>query len=173
MEIAQGQAKNAQQLFGESFPGFVKAEDFYSGLASGDPATIARAIAPATQQITQQAAGAKANILRTAPPGGEKNLALEMVDVNRGAQTGSLASNAYLQSFPALAQLSGQGISQNIQSAGTGISGYGTANQGLGQLGELQYQQQALRAQEKGNMFGGLESLVGAGAELGSAAILA
>ena len=172
-QIAQQSAERGSELFSSSFPGFQEAEQFYRSLSTGDPSTIARAIAPATQQITKQADAAKANILRTGPPGGEKNLALEMVDVNRGAQAGDLASNAYLNSFNALAQLAGQGVTQSIQSSGTGISGYGTSNQGYGELGQLQYQQQALRAQQKGQMFGGLESLVGAGAELGSAAILA
>lgn len=173
VKIAQGQAEQGTQLFQTSFPGFQSAEDFYRSISSGDPYAISRAIAPATQEITKQADAAKANILQNSAPGGQKNLALEMVDVNRGAQAGDLASNAYLQSFPALAQLAGQGISQGIQSAGTGISGYGTANQGLGELGQLQFQQQQLRSQQKGQMFGGLESMLGAGAELGSAAILA
>lgn len=173
MNIAEGQAKNAQELFSESYPGFQSAEQFYQGISTGDPYAISRAISPATQQITAQAKAAKTQILQNAPPGGEKNLALEMVDVNRGAQIGDLATNAYLNSFNSLAQLAGQGITQSIQSAGTGISGLGTANQGLGELGQLQFQQQQLRAQQKGQMFGGLESLVGAGAELGSAALLA
>src|SRR5690349_620589 len=93
--IAKEQNQRAGQLFDTSFPGFQTAENFYGSLSTGDPYAITRAIAPATQQITQQADAAKANILRTGPPGGEKNLALEQVDVNRGAQVGNVASSAY------------------------------------------------------------------------------
>ncbi len=166
VKIAQQQATNSQQLFNESQPGFNSAEQFYSALATGDPSTIMRAIAPATQQIGQATAASKANILNTAPAGGEKNLALEEADVNQGAQVGNLASQGYLNSFNALAGLAGQGIGQSISAAGTGISGYEQSNQALGQLGNQQVQQ-------KGATLNALGSLVNAGATLGSAAIKA
>lgn len=159
--IAQEQNQRAGQLFGASFPGFEKAEDFYGALSTGDPAAISRAIAPAAQQITAQADAAKANILRTGAPGGEKNLAIENVDVQRGAQIGSTASSGYLNSFNALAQLAGQGVNQSISSAGTGIAGYQAGTQAIGQLGNQQLQSQQIAAEEKGSTFGALGSLGG------------
>ena len=56
-QIAMGQANNANQLFQSSLPGFNQATSYYSALASGDPAAIARAIAPiATQADTARGA---------------------------------------------------------------------------------------------------------------------
>lgn len=159
--IAQEQNKRAGQLFDTSFPGFQKAEDFYGVLSTGDPYAISRAISPAVQNITQQADAAKAQILRTAPPGGEKNLALEQVDVNRGAQIGNVASSAYTGSYNALANLAGQGIQQSISSVNSGIGAYSAGNQALGQLGSQQLEAQQINSQEKGGMFGALGSLGG------------
>ena len=161
--IATQQNANAQQLFGESNPGFIKAEDFYSALSSGDPGAIAKAISPATQQITQSADAAKANILRSGTPGGEKNLALEQVDVNRGAQVGSTATQGYLGSFNALAQLAGQGTNASIASAGTGISGLSSSSQSLSSLGGMQLQAQQIQAEEKGSMLSAIADLGSAG----------
>lgn len=160
-QIAQGQAQNSDQLFGASFPGFQSAEDFYGALQTGDPFAIARAVAPATQQIDQSADAAKANILRNGPAGGEKNLALEQVDVNRGAQVGSVASSGYTGSFNALAQLAGQGVNQSISAANSGVTAFGTSNQGFGQVGQQQLETQQIQAQEKGNTLGAISGLAG------------
>lgn len=163
-QIAQKQSERSDTLFAESNPGFKQAENFYGTLSTGDPYAIARAIAPATQEITKAAAGAKQQIMNTAPAGGEKNLALEQVDVNKGAEVGKTAAGGYLNSFNALAQLAGQGTGESISAAGTGISGYSSANQGLGQLGQLQIQQ-------KGAQLGALTSLGTDAATLGAAFI--
>jgi len=161
VNIAQGQAKNAEQLYQLTEPGLQIAEDKYQALASGDPAAIMQAIAPAAQQTAQATAGAKSNILANSPAGGEKNLALEATDINRGAQIASAASGATLAAPNALGQLAGQGVGESISAAGTGISGLGTANSGLASLGQLQIQSQQLQAQEKGQQFGMLGSLGG------------
>lgn len=152
VKIAQEQAAHGTQLFNLTEPGLASAENFYSTLSTGDPYAIARAIAPATQQITQATESAKKNILQNAPAGGEKNLALEQADVARGSEVGKLASGAYTGSFNALAQLAGQGVGESISAAGTGISGFSAANQGLSQLGQEQIQQ-------KGAQLGALTSL--------------
>jgi hypothetical protein len=161
VSIAQEQEKNAQQLYNLTEPGLVQSEDFYQSLASGNPAAIMRAIAPAAQQTAQATAGAKANILANDPAGGEKNLALESADLNRGAQIASSATGATLAAPNALGQLAGQGVGESISAAGTGISGLSSANSGLASLGQLQIQSQQLQAQEKGQQFGILGSLGG------------
>lgn len=163
-QIAQAQAANSSKLFSASFPGFESAESFYSALSSGDPYAIARATAPATQQADIAAAGAKQNILNSGPAGGEKNLALAQVDVNRGAQVGKTASEGYTNSFNALASLSGQGVGESTSAAGTAISGYNSANSGLGNLGNQQIEQ-------KGAQLGALSSLGSDAATLGAAFI--
>jgi len=160
--IAQQQAKNSQTLFNQSNPGFVQAEGFNQTLSTGDPYAIARAISPATQQISQATASAKQNIMNSAPAGGEKNLALEQADVSQGAEVGKVATGSYLNSFNALASLAGQGTGESISAAGTGISGFSAANQGLGQLGQQQIQQ-------KGAQLGALTSLGSDAATLGAA----
>jgi len=169
--IATQQNDRAGQLFGSAFPGFQQAEDFYSTLATGDPYAIARATAPATQQITKAADSAKANILANLPPGGEKNLALEQVEANRGAQVSDVATKSFLNAPNALAQLAGQGVNESISSAGTGISGLSAASNTLGQIGNQQLQAQEFNAQfnaeQKGSTFG---SLAGLGGDVASAA---
>ena len=161
-KIAEQQAGNAQTLFNESNPGFLQAENFNQTLASGDPYAISRAISPATQQISQATAGAKQNIMQNAPSGGEKNLALEQASVSQGAEVGKAATGSFLNSFNSLAQLAGQGTGESISAAGTGISGFSAANQGLGQLGTQQIQQ-------KGAQLGALTSLGSDAATVGAA----
>ena len=85
-QIAQAQEGRADQLFQESNPGFVSAENFYQNLSTGDPYAISRAISPATQQIAQATAGAKQNIMNNAPASGATTLALQQADVSQGAQ---------------------------------------------------------------------------------------
>lgn len=154
VDIAQGQARHADTLFNLTEPGLQTAENFYQTLAAGDPAAILKATAPIAQQAAKSAAGAKANILATSPEGGERNLALEAVDVNRGATVSSAASGAVLGAPNALASLAGQGVGESISAAGTGISGIASANQGLSSLGNLQLGQEQIHAQEKGNLLG-------------------
>lgn len=161
VDIAKGQAANAEQLFNLTEPGLKTAEDFYSTLSAGDPAAILRATAPTAQAAAESAAGTKANILATSPAGGERNLALEAVDVNRGATVSKAASGAQLGSYNALAQLAGQGVGESISAAGTGISGISAANQGLSSLGGLQLEQEKIKAEEKGNLLGLGGSLAG------------
>jgi hypothetical protein len=172
-QIAQQQETNAQGLYSLTEPGLQTAENQYQTLAAGDPGAILRATAPATQQVTQATQGAKANILRTTPAGGEKNLALENADVAQGSQIGQIASGAVAGAPNALATLAGQGVGESISAAGTGISGLSSANQGLSSLGNMQIEEQQIQAQQKGSVLGAFSSLAGVGGELGSASILA
>jgi hypothetical protein len=159
VSLAQGQAANANQLFQSSFPGFQQAQQHYASLASGSPYLIDQAIAPVATQADAQAASAKQNILQNGPAGGEKNLALEQVDVNRGATVGNAASNGYNQSFSALGQLSGQGIGLGQASSGQALSGYG-------QAGGMALQEQGLQVQQKGNTLGAIGGLAGDATQL-------
>lgn len=157
-QLAQGQAANSNTLFQESNPGFQKAEQFYGDLSTGDPTAIARAVAPATQQIDASTASAKNNIMATAPNGGEKNLALEQADVNQGAQVGSTASSGYLNSFNALASLAGQGTGESISAGQSATGAYTGANQGLGALGTQQIQQKGAQLSSIGSLAGSLSA---------------
>ena len=160
--LAQTQGANSNQLFQASFPGFQTAENAASVLSSGDPDAISKLIAPAAQQIQTATAGAKQNILNTAPAGGAKDLAIENADVQQGGQIGALASQGYNQSFNQLAQLAGQGGSQSNAAAGTAISGFNSSNSGLGSVVNENIAQ-------KGATLGGFGSLLGAGATVAAA----
>lgn len=171
--IATQQAQNSQQLYNAAEPGFQTAENFYSALASGDPAAISRVIAPEAQQINQQKTGAQKNILATTPAGSEKNLALEMTDVTAGSDIGKAASGAYTGSFNALGQLAGQGVGESTTAASTGTGALSAGDSAFGTLGNLQIQGQQLQMEQKGQELGAFSSLAQVGGELGSAAILA
>lgn len=162
VNIASQQANQGSQLFQTAFPGVQQAENFYGTLASGDPYAIARAISPAVKQVNEATAGAKQNILTNAPAGGEKNLAIEQADVAQAGKISDLATGGFLNSFNALGALGGQNIGQSISSANTAVSGLGSANQALGNLGNLQLQQYQIQQQAKGSTLGALSSL-GAG----------
>lgn len=154
----------SRRMFNLAYPGLQTAENYYSDIATGDPGAIARATAPAAQQITQATEGAQKNILQTMPSGGEKTLALEQADVSRGAQIGGIAAQSYLQAPQALASLAGMAIPQSTAMAGTGISGFGQAGQTLSSLGSMQIQEQQVQMEQKGQMMGGLGSLITQGA---------
>jgi hypothetical protein len=170
VNIAQGQAQNAQQLYGIAEPGLVTAEQQYESLASGDPAAIARVLAPTAQAASSAAAGAKSNIMANAPAGGEKSLALEQVDAGRASQIAQTTSAATTGAPNALATLAGQGVGEGIQSANVGIGGLSAASQSAASLGGLQLQSQQIQAEEKGNVLGSVSSLAGAGMRAAGAA---
>ena len=150
--LATQQQNNSNTLFNLGLPGVQTAENASQVLASGDPAAIARLIAPATQQINTATAGAKKNILDTAPAGGEKNLAIENADVAQGAQIGALASQGYNNSFNTLAQLGGANVNSGISSAVTATSAYGSAGSSLGNVVGENIQQKGATL----GVFGGL-----------------
>src|ERR1700675_2197481 len=117
VKLAQEQEGNAQKLFNLTEPGLVQSENYYETLSSGDPGAIMRAIAPGAQQVSEASAGAKSNIMANTPAGGEKNLALEMTNVNRGAQIGQMAAGSTLKAPDVLAKLAGQGIGESQSAA--------------------------------------------------------
>ena len=159
--IAGEQEKNAQQLYNLTEPGLVTAEDTYANLASGDPAAIMKAIAPTAAAASQSAAGAKANIEANSPAGGEKNLALENVDVSRGATVANAASGATLAAPNALGQIAGQGVGESTSSANAGTGALTASTSGLGQVQSQIFQGQQLQMQEKGEQLGALGGLAG------------
>lgn len=161
VQIAQQQSGNAEQLYKLTEPGLVTAENFYETLASGDPGAIMRAIAPTAQAASSAATGAKSNIMANAPPGGEKNLALEQVDVNRGAEIAKTASGASLAAPNALGQLAGQGVGESISASGAATGALSAGSSTLGSLGGLQLQGQQLQMEQKGQQLGVLGSAVG------------
>jgi hypothetical protein len=155
----QQSAQEGAQLFNLALPGLEKATSYYGKLSTGDPNALARANAPAIQQITGQTNAAKQNIMGDNPRGGERTLALEEADINKGAQISQLTTGSYLGSFPSLAQLGGQNVSQGTAATGTGLQGMNAAANQYGQL-------QQLSNEQKATQLGFITSLAGAGAGL-------
>lgn len=150
-------AKQGSKLFDLALPGLQKAESYYGKLSSGDPAALARANAPAIQQVTGESNKAKQNIMQDAPRGGSRDLALAEADINKGAQISNLTTGSYLSSFPSMAQLSGQNVSQGTAATGTGLQGMNASANQYGQL-------QQLNNEQKATQLGSISSLVGSAA---------
>ena len=160
--VGKQSATEGAQLFNLALPGLEKATSYYGKLATGDPNALARANAPAIQQITGQTNAAKQIILQDMPRGGERNLSLEEADINKGAQISQLTTGSYLQSFPSLAGLGGQNVSQGTAATGTGLQGMNAAANQYGQL-------QQISNEQKATQLGFIGSLAGAGAGLAGA----
>jgi hypothetical protein len=140
------QATNAEQMYKLAEPGMVQAQNFYETLASGDPGAIMRATAPTAQAASEAATGARANIMANAPPGGEKNLALEQVDRDRAAQIAKTASGASLGAENALAKLGTTGVGLSTSESGAAVGAAG----GLAGMGQLRIASQQQQMEQKG-----------------------
>jgi hypothetical protein len=158
----QEKAQEGRTLFNLALPGVQRSESYYGKLASGDPAALARANAPAIQQITESSNAAKKNIMQDNPRGAERTLALEEADINKGTQISQLTTGSYLGAFPSLAQLGGQNISQGNQATATGLQGMNAAGNQYGQLQQLQNEQKATQ-------LGFISSLAGTAGTLAAA----
>lgn len=153
----QQSAKEGSTLFNLALPGLEQSESYYTKLASGDPAALSRANAPAIQEIGAKSDSAKKNIIADNPRGGERNLALEEADLTKGAQVSNLATGSYVGSFGSLAGLGGQNVSQGNAATSTGLQGMNSAANQYGQL-------QQLNNEQKATQLGFLGSIAGAGA---------
>ena len=137
LDLAKKQEIRSEELYGLTEPGLRLTEQFYQTLASGDPKAIERATAPATERIAGQYEAAKKNIATTTPRGGTRELAMEEADISKAGQIGGTEAQAYLGSFPALANLAqgGVGLSINeVAQALTAFSGASSSNVALGQM---------------------------------------
>lgn len=137
LALGQRQQDRADKLFNLTEPGLEMTESFYKALASGDPAAIQKATAPATEQIAARYGAAKENIADNMPRGGAKDLALQEADISKSAQISGTQAQAYLGSFPALASLAGEGIGlslNEVSAALSAFSGASSSNQAGGQM---------------------------------------
>jgi hypothetical protein len=155
-------AAEGTTLFNLALPGLQQSETYYTKLASGDPAALARANAPAIQSIGSATDSAKKNITQDMPRGGERNLALENADLSQGAQISQLTTGSYTGAFPSLASLGGQNVSQGTAATSTGLQGMNAAANQYGNL-------QQLSNEQKSTQLGFISSLAGAGAGIAGA----
>jgi hypothetical protein len=157
-------AQEGSTLFNLALPGLQQAEGYYGKLATGDPAALARANAPAIQSITSASNSAKKNITQDMPRGGERNLALEEADLSKGAQISGLTTGSYTSSFGSLAGLGGQNVSQGTAATGTGLQGMNAAANQFGQLQQLNNEQKATQLGFFGSLAGAAGTAAGGGA---------
>jgi hypothetical protein len=148
----QQSAQEGSTLFNLALPGLEKANTYYGKLASGDPNALARANAPAIQQVTGQSDQQLKNIMQNAPRGGARDLAISDADLSKGAQISNLTTGSYVGAFPSLASLGGQNVGQGNQATSTGIQGMNAAANQYGNLQQIQNQQK----QEQLGLYTGL-----------------
>lgn len=158
----QASAKEGSTLFNLALPGLEQSESYYTKLASGDPKALARANAPAIQQIGAATDSAKKGIIADNPRGGERNLALEEADINKGSEISKSTTGSYTGSFGSLAGLGGQNVSQGNAATATGLQG---ENAAANQYGNIQQ----LNNEQKSSQLGFISSLAGSAASLGGA----
>lgn len=107
-------------------------ESFYKSLASGDPAAVQKATAPATEKIASSYEQSKKSISENMPRGGARDLALQEADISKAGQIGGTKASAVLGAFPALASIAEGGIGLSINEvtqALSAFSGATTSNQ--------------------------------------------
>jgi hypothetical protein len=155
-------AQEGSTLFNLALPGLQQATSYYGKLASGDPNALARANAPAIQQITGQSNEQLKNIMQNAPRGGARDLALSEADLSKGAQISNLTTGSYTNAFPSLASLGGQNVGQGTSATSAGLQGMNAAANQYGNL-------QQLNNEQKSTMLGFGASLAGAGASVAGA----
>jgi hypothetical protein len=147
LALAQQQDTRAQQLYNLTEPGLETAVSHYQKLATGDPNTLFKEVAPGAEQISQKFDKAKANLAENAPRGGARDLAMEEADISKAGAVGGLVNQAYSSSFPALANLAGKGIGLSINEVGNAIAAFGGASNTAANLAQ---QQEAGKASSMG-----------------------
>ncbi len=160
----QQQQQQSNQLFGTSFPGFKQAESYYQALASGDPSKTAAAIGPAVGNINTQSQSAVKQIRDNMPRGGAEQVAEGNVEQQRAGQIGNLTTQAYTGAFPALGALSQGGIGLASNEISNAIQAGAAGSQSNAQSASMQ-------TQGKASTMSFLASLVGAGGQIGAAAL--
>jgi len=128
LALEQQQNQRSQQLYNLTYPGIQSAESFYQQLSTGNPQAIQTATAPATEQIAKNYQQASQNISQTMPRGGARDLALQQAQISEAGQIGSTEANAYLGSFPALANLAQGGIGLSLGEVTSALSAFGGAS---------------------------------------------
>lgn len=159
MTGATGSKSSAQgsQLYGESQPGFNQALHYYSDLASGNPAAIQKAIAPAVNNIDQQFNREQQASQYNRARGGAEGDLNRSVSNARSAAVGNAELTTANQAPGQLASISGQGLGISQEALSNAISAFANAgylNQGLAQQ----------QSQGKASTMGALSSIAMAGA---------
>lgn len=148
-------AGEAGQVYSTTEPGLQTAENYYSQIASGNPQAIQSAIAPSLSSIEQSTNTAKQQAMETLPAGGALQEALATAPIQEAGQIGSLVSQTYAGSFPALENMAQTGIAASTGESSAATNAAATSASAYGNVAEEE-------AQGKATTMGLLGSLAGA-----------
>jgi hypothetical protein len=160
-QTGQTSSQEGSTLFNLALPGLEKSTSYYGKLASGDPNALAKANAPAIQQITGQSNQQLKDIMQNAPRGGARDLAISDADLSKGAQISNLTTGSYVGAFPSLAQLGGQNVSQGNSATATGLQGMNAAANQYGNILQFNNEQKQQQLGLITGLAGSAASFVG------------
>ena len=139
-----------------------QAADYWSGILSGNPTALASAMQPEITAASQQYNAARQQANTFAPSGGGRSSLMAQLPFQQAGTVSNIIAQARPQAAQQLANL-------GLGTAGLGGNLLGlTLNSILGERGQDMQQQNA----NMGFLTSGLSSLVGAGGQMGSAAIM-
>lgn len=145
----------AQQYAGTALPMLNQAGNYWSTLLKGGPGAQ-NLVAPSAMNISDVYKGADNNIRNFQPMGGERNLALSQIPIQKANQIAGLYANVQPLAAQSLGSL---GLGQ--AGAGTGLGGVST--QAGGSLTNLAGQQGQAKGAALGGLGSGIGSMVGSG----------
>lgn len=131
--------------------------DFYTSLASGDPAKMLTAAAVPLSNIAKQAQSAKGAIQDQLPAGATRQFALAQLEKDKYGKNADFLNQAYLSSFPALQGIAKDSGDMALQQTGAqfrAIEGAGNENQAV-------IQSETQRQAAKMGMIGQLAGVAG------------
>lgn len=140
--------------------------DYYTRLASGDPAQVMAASAVPLGNLAKMTQQAKANIMEMAP-GAARTAALGQLSREAGGQQSTLLNQAYLSAFPALQGLASETGNVGLQQTGAGYRGLEGAISTNQQIAQMQQQQKASQLGLIGSLAGMAGGMVGGMGGLG------
>ena len=154
-----------QQMLGMGRQAWTPAFDYWSDIMQGGHAANL-ALGPESQAIRGGFDVAQRNIEQNLPRGGERNLSLAQLEIEKGGRLGNLPTIARRQAAGSLAQLSGIpfGVGSAAGAQATGLAGnllnYGVSQQqqalsGATGIGELLYRIANKVGQSGGSSGGG------------------
>ena len=160
-EFTQSQA-NVAKMAQEEAP----AISLYTGLTSGNPQSQITAAAPIIGQIQSGYNASKESIMNQIPPGPARDYALSQLNVQQNSQTSGTIANITNNAFGQLAQIGQSTGAFGLQQVGASLNAFGGATSTASPVLQA-------NSSSKASTLGTFGQLIGAGGELGSAAITA
>lgn len=129
-------------------------ENFTRSILGGNQQATNQVLAPALTNISDNAAQTKQHIYDSTGPGVGRDVLLGENQRNTGGQIAQLKNQAFLQSFPELASLSGGETSAGLGLTGAGVTSLGNAATSTGTVLNSKVQQKSATLGALGNLAG-------------------